>query len=161
MATLQDALKVGGCLERVPLPDWEDRQPIRLLYATPDFLDDIETDGVLHDPELAIAELTLYEHLWQRMSDFQCLERPGCGDLHLVMPVTKGVWKIHPNGLRVFGWAPAKHSLALVCYALASDTHSVRGLVAKKRDEVLRFIERHGLGGTVQKGGYLEVFPHQ
>ena len=159
MATLQDAIAKGH-LEAVPVPDWDFRLPIRSLYATPDFLDKIETDVPLHDPDLKIGELTLYEHLWQRMADFRCSERPSSGDLHLVMPVKKGVWKMHPNGLRVFGWAPAKHCLALVDYALASDIHGT-GLVAKRRDEVLKFIRQHQLEETVHKGGYLEVFPHQ
>jgi hypothetical protein len=159
MATFEQAL-ANGTLETVPVPSWDSRLPIRPLFASQDFLENIETDPVLHDPNLRIANLTLYEHLWQRMADFRCSVRPGSGDLHLVMPVEKGVWKMHPNGLRVFGWAPMKHSLVLINYALASKTHGT-SLVAEKRDEVLDFIKGNQLTATVQKGGYLEVFPHQ
>ena len=161
MATLLDALRPGGGLELVPIPDWEQRQAIRPLYATSDFLDRIETDPVLHDPKRMIGDRTLYEHLWERMTDFRCAERPGCGDLHLVIPVTKGVWKLHPVGLRVFGWAPHLHGLALVDYALADDTHKTKGLVAAKRETVLQFIRSYSLEETLLKGSYLEVFPHQ
>ena len=75
------------------------------------------------------------------------------------MPIKKSVWKMHPVGLRIFGWAPAPHSLAIVNYALSSQTHGT-GVVAQKRDDVLAFIKRHHLTQSVQKGGYLEVFPH-
>lgn len=160
MATLEDAI-YKGYLEVVPLPDWEARQPIRMLYATPTFLDQIEQDQKLHDEKLSEGGLTLYEHLWQRMSDFRCSNVAGCGDLLRVMPSRKRVWKLHSNGLRIFGWAPAPHSLALVCYELASVTHTTKGLADKLREEVITFVQEHQLLGTMQKGDYLAVFSNK
>ena len=160
MATIADALR-SSILETVPVPEWEQRLPIRPLYASPDFLDKIEEDAVLFDLKHAQGGRTLYEHLWQRLSEFRCARRPGSGDIHPVMPNHKGIWKMHSNGLRLFGWAPATHALALVEYALADETHSVKGLVARKREAVLAFIKTHGLTQTMMKGGYLEIFPHE
>jgi hypothetical protein len=159
MATIQYA-REHGWIEIVPLPDWEERQSIRALYATPDFLDRIEEDEALHDPTRSKGGRTLYDHLWQRMADFRCSARPGSGDIHQVMPIEKGVWKVHAPGLRLLGWPPAIHSLVLVEYVLADESHAA-GVIAKKREEVLAFIGANELSETMLTGAYLEIFPHQ
>ena len=145
-------------LEVVPIPEWDERLPIRCLYATPEFLDQIEEDKRLHDSALAIGRRTLYEHLWERMSDFRCGESAGCGDLLRVIPTQKRVWTLHANGLRLYGWAPEKRALALVNYALEAETHSIKGLVAQRREDFLGFIVRYALNDTMQIGDYLAVF---
>jgi hypothetical protein len=158
MATIDTAVATG-ILEVVPLPPWETRQSIRPLWATPSFLDLIEDAPEFHNEKNLIGRRTLYEHLWQKFSDFRCSQRPSPGDLHTMMPTKKGIWKMHPPGLRVYGWCPGKHSFVAVTYALEGDTKTDKTLNDKKRDAVLKFIHQHGLAETVKYGGYLEVFP--
>jgi len=165
MATLEPPIIATavrtGLLERVPLPDWESRLPIRNLYGTPDFLDDIEQNATLVDLNLSIANRTLYDHLWQMFADFRCAARPGAGNLRRMMPVDRGIWSMRPPKLRVYGWCPFTHAFVAVTWALEEDTKADKKLNNKMRDEVLAFIKKNKLEGGILKGEYLETFPNQ
>jgi hypothetical protein len=73
----------------------------------------------------------------------------------------KGIWKMHPPKLRIYGWCPATHQFVAVTWALESETKADKKLNDKKRDEVLGFIRSNGLGQAVKLGDILAVFPNQ
>ena len=159
MATIAEAV-AKGVLEKVPLPEWEKRQPIRMLYATPEFLDAIECDEGLHDTSNKSGGKSLYEHLWQMLRDFRCAKRPGAGDLRRMEPTKKGVWTMRPTKLRLYGWVPAPHSFVIVDWAYETETKDDKSLNDKKRDAVLMFIKTSKLENTKQLGDILALFPH-
>jgi hypothetical protein len=76
-------------------------------------------------------------------------------------PTKKGVWKMHPAKLRIYGWCPGVHQFAAVAWALETETKTDKKLNDKKRDEVLAFIRSNGLQETVKLGDILAVFPNQ
>lgn len=159
MTTIEQCV-AKGILEVVPVPDYDDRNPVRQLWATPSLLDEIEDSADLR--EMGEGGRSIYEHLWQFWADFRCARRPGgAGDLKRMMPTKKGVWKMHPPGLRVYGWVPRIHSFVCVTYATESDSHSDRGLNDRKFAEVLGFAISNDLVGTFKMGDYLALFPHQ
>src|SRR5262249_12511547 len=121
MATIVDAV-AAAVLEPFELPDWELRLPVRPLYVTPEFVDWADDSPQLHDKKLAIGGRILFEHLLLTMCEFRCAKRPQAGDLRRLIPTKNGLWKMHPPGLRLYGWCPAQHSFVIVTGALESDT---------------------------------------
>jgi hypothetical protein len=158
MATIAQAV-AAKVLEVVPLPPWEKRQAIRCLWATPDLLDWIDESEELQDPKRRLGQRTLGEHLWQFFANFRCSDRPSPGDLRVVMPPKKGVAKMHPPGLRIYGFVPAPHQFVAVAWAFEQQTKDDKSLNDKKREEVLAFIRAHGLEGEVRYGSYDKLFP--
>ncbi|MGY3034756.1 hypothetical protein ACVIIV_003926 [Bradyrhizobium sp. USDA 4354] len=120
MATVEDALRGAG-LELYELPDWETRQPIRQLWIEPSFWNWFDTDP-LHDEDLKIGGKTIGEHIEQMFCDLRCSERPGGGDLKRMRPTNKGVWKFHPAGARLYGWAAKEECMVVVTGALEAET---------------------------------------
>jgi hypothetical protein len=158
MATLEDAVK-AKVLEPYDLPDWERRLPIRSLWVAYELWDWTDSTGALHDMAHRIGGRTLYEHLEQMFCEFRCAPRFPAGDLRQMMPTRKGVRKLHPPKLRIYGWCPRSHAFVAVTGALEADTKSDKKLNDKKRDEVLTFIKTHKLEHLVLKGDNLAVFP--
>jgi hypothetical protein len=159
MATIDDAVGAGS-LVAFELPDWDRRLPIRPLWITPELCRWADETPELHDMALAVGRRTLFEHLLQLFCDFRCLERFHAGDLRRMMPNNKGVWKMHPARLRIYGWCPGQHQFVAVTYALEADTKSDRRLNNQKRDEVLTFIRANHLERTILRGDVLAVFPN-
>jgi hypothetical protein len=158
MATLEDNLKASG-LELYDLPDWERRLPIHQLWISAEFWDWFDDTKELHDERYRVAKRTLADQIEQLFCDFRCSIRPGAGDLKRAMPTRKGIWKIHPPKLRLYGWAPKIECLAVICGALELDTKDkTQGSInEKKRDEVLAFIKKNGL--PMKLGDILAIFP--
>src|SRR4051794_18928911 len=127
MATIAEAL-VRGTLEDFELPDWEARLPIRPLHVTPELFNWAEAKPELRDETLAVGRRTLFEHLTQMFSDFGCSQRPSAGDLRRMMPTARGIWSMHPVGLRVYGWCPAPSTFGAVPAALELETKQDRRL---------------------------------
>jgi hypothetical protein len=159
MATIAEAV-AKGILEKVALPEWEKRQPVRMLYAAPQFLDSIECDAALRDASKKSGGRVLYEHLWQMLCDFRCAKRPGAGDLRRMEPTKKGIWTMRPMKLRLYGWVPALHSFVIVDWAYEAETKKDKSLNNKKRDAVLGFIKTNKLEETKLLGDILALFPH-
>lgn len=151
MATIADAIK-SGRLAPYLLPEWERRSPIRNLYVRPEFFDWADSNAALMDMKLGKGGRDRLEHLEQLFCDFRCSQRPGAGDLKRMMPTSDGVWKMHPYGLRIYGWFPEKGTFAVVTGALVEDTKSTKGLNDQKLDEVLSFISQNKLTGHVILG---------
>jgi hypothetical protein len=160
MATLRDAVS-ARVLVPLELPAWESRLPIRPLWVTPGLITWADTTPQLHDTALAVGGRTLFEHLLQMFCDFRCAKRFHAGDLRRMTPTKKGIWKMHPAKLRIYGWCPGTHQFVAVTWAFEAETKADKKLNDKKRDEVLRFITSHGLQQTVMLGDILAVFPNQ
>lgn len=75
------------------------------------------------------------------------------------MPNKHGIWKLHPPGLRIYGWCPAPRSFVAVTGALESETKTDKKLNDKKRDEVRAFIKLHDVGAHIVRGDILAIFP--
>jgi hypothetical protein len=160
MATIADALR-AAVLEELQLPEWEPRLPERPLFVTPNFLDWADDTPQLHNTKLAVGGRTLFEHLVLALCEFRCASHPHAGDLRRLMPTKKGLWKMHTQGLRLYGWCPGKHQLAIVTGALEFETKADKTLNGKKVQEVEAFIKKHNLSGTILRGDTLAVFPHK
>jgi hypothetical protein len=156
---MEDAV-AANVLERYRLPDWELRLPIRSLWIAFEFWDWTDGSVDLHDKAFGVGRRTLFEHIEQMFCDFRCSQRFGASDLRRIMPVTKGIWKMHPPKLRIYGWCP-KPNNAFVAVAGAPEweTKSDKKLNDKKRDEVLSFIKTHKLEHTVLLGDISAIFP--
>lgn len=151
MATLSDALK-NEVVSLYLLPEWEGRSPIRKLYVTPEFFDWADEHPKLMDKKLGKAGKDRLEHLEQMFCDFRCAKRPGAGDLRRLIPNSAGVWKMHPYGLRVYGWFTARSEFVVVCGAIEEDTKSDKKLNDEKVKEVKQFIAKHELSDYVVLG---------
>jgi hypothetical protein len=161
MATLEDVV-TAKVLERYPLPDWEARLPIRLLWVAYELWDWIDAQDDLHATDLAIGGRTLFEHLEQLLCEFCCAPHFPAGDLRRMMPTAKGVWKMHPPKLRLYGWFPRPNSFVAVTAAREIETKTDKKLNDRKRDEVLGFIQKNQLQHLIVKGDPLAVFsPHK
>lgn len=158
MATIADALRLR-VLEGYAMPDWERRQPTRPLYCAGTFFDEIDGDERLLSNQFKDGGRILHEQLEQMFCDFCCAIRPSAAELKRLMPTRKRVWKMHPVGLRVYGWCPGTHSFVAITYALLADTKTDRTLNDKKREEVIEFAKRHKLEGTMAPGDYSALFP--
>jgi hypothetical protein len=158
MATLEDAVK-AKVLEPYTLPDWDLRLPIRPLWVAFVLWDWIDGRDDLHDMALGVGRRTLFEHIEQMFCDFRCSPRFPAGDLRQMLPNPKGIRKMHPPKLRIYGWCPAPHAFVAVTAAFESDTKTDKKLNDKKRDEVLAFIKANQLENLVLKGDNLAVFP--
>jgi hypothetical protein len=115
---------------------------------------------MLQDKKFVIGKRTLFEHLLMAFCDFTCEPQYRCGDLRRMLPNSKGVWKMHTPGLRIYGWAPKIHEFAAVTFATEMDTKSDKELNNQKLVEVEAFIKSQGLTGTIIRGDILAVFPH-
>ncbi|MBN9086985.1 MAG: hypothetical protein J0J01_08765 [Reyranella sp.] len=142
-------------LQSFDIPTDVDRLPIRPLHLTTELCDWI--DGPLYEDKRKIGGRTLYEHLEQYFIEFRC-DDVLHATLRRMMPNKKGVWKMHPPGLRVYGWVPAPHQFIAVCAALETDTHSDKTLNDKRREEVRDFIKKHHVTEIVY-GDFLHAFP--
>jgi hypothetical protein len=160
MATLKDVID-AGYLTTFELPEWEPRQPIRPLVVTPALLDWADETPEMHDKKSAIGKRTLFEHLLQMFCDFRCSERFHAGDLKRMLPTSKGIWKMHPPGLRIYGWCPRKHAFVAVTGATETQTKKQKGLNNQKRNEVTAFIKAHRLQQEMMMGDILAVFPYE
>jgi hypothetical protein len=158
MATVEDAV-AAKVLELYQLPDWELRLPIRHLWVAFEFWDWIDAKDDLHDMTFGVGGRTLFEHIEQMFCDFRCSQRYPAGDLRQVMPTSKGIRKMHPPKLRIYGWCPKPHAFVAVTGALEVETKRDKKLNDKKRDEVLSFIKTHKLEHTILRGDNLAVFP--
>lgn len=158
MATIDQAL-ANGVLERYWKPDWEMRSALRSICVAPELFDWIDnTPGLLAEENFQGGR-DLVEQLEQFFCAMMCDQRPSGGDLRRVMPVRLGIVKWHPPGLRVFGWYHEPGEFVAVAAAMSKDTHGPGGAarVAKLRDAVWAFAEKHGLTGTVLKGEIYEI----
>ena len=106
-----------------------------------------------------IGRRTLFEHIEQMFCDFRCSPVFPAGDLRQMLPNQKGVRKMHPPKLRIYGWCPAPHAFVAVTAAFEADTKTDKKLNDKKRDDVLAFITANELEKLVLKGDNLAVFP--
>ena len=157
MTTIENAIarELLGIFE---LPDWEARQPVRTLYVAFELFDWVDSQPMLNDIKRAIGGRTLSEHLEQMFCDFRCAQSPSAGDLRRMLPTKFGIWKMHPPGLRIYGWFSSRTAFVAVTAALEIDTKTDNSLNNKKRDYVLRFIRKSGLEHTVQRGDSLAIF---
>jgi hypothetical protein len=135
MATIEDAVK-DKVLEPYTLPDWELRLPIRPLWVAFVLWDWIDGEDDLHNVALGVGRRTLCEHIEQMFCDFRCSPRFPAGDLRQMLPTKKGVRKIHPPKMRIYGWCPAPHAFVAVTAAFETDTKKDKKLNGQKRDEV-------------------------
>jgi hypothetical protein len=145
----------ANVLQSFDIPAEVDRLPIRPLHLTMELCNWI--DGPLYQDKTKIGGRTLYEHLEQFFIEFRC-DIQLHATLRRMMPNTKGIWKMHPPGLRVYGWVPAPHSYIAVCAAFSADTHSDKSLNGKYRDEVRDFIRQHHVT-EILYGDFLHAFP--
>ena len=131
--------------------------PVRPLYVASELFDWVDSTDALYSKKR--GQRTLYEHLEQALCDFRCSDRPPAGELRRVMPTKRGVWKICPPGLRIFGWCPAPHSFVAVTAAFADETHAETSLTDAKVRYVRAFIARYELDETIEYGDVNALFP--
>lgn len=151
MTTIAKAVQ-SGILEEFMLPPWELRDAVRPLYAAPEFFEWADGTASLVDARRAIGRRLLHEHMEAMFSDFRCAERPGGGDLRRIRPNNFRVWKMHPPGLRIYGWFHRPREFVAITGALETETKTDRTLNDAKRDAVLTFARAHGLAETMLKG---------
>ena len=161
MATITSIVQ-AKILEPYQLPDWEVRLPIRQLWISFEFWDWVEATRSLHDQHRKIGGRTLCEHMEQLLCDFRCAPRIGAGDIKRMMPTPDGIWKLHPKGMRLYGWAPQKDAMVIIAGALESETKIDKDLNNKRMAQVLEFISANELSDSVERGEIYVVFPpHQ
>jgi hypothetical protein len=158
MATLREVIR-SGVIDEFGLPEWEDRPPVRSLWVAESLLAWADDTITLH--ETFVGGRSFFEHLVQMFCDFRCSPKFHHADLKRMVPTNKGVWHMYPAGLRIYGWCPAEHSFIAITGALEKDTKADVALNDAKRDEVLQFAFRHSLATTIQKGDFLDLFPHK
>ncbi len=158
MATIESVV-AAKILRPFELPTWEMRLPLWPLYVADDFFQWAKTETELDDLLYTKGGRSLREHLVQTFCDFRCSRRPPASDLRRMTPNRLGVWKMHPVGLRIYGWCPAQRSFAVVTGALESETKADKGLNDRKKKEVITFINTNKLNDTVVIGDILAIFP--
>lgn len=151
----------NGVLELVQLPPWEGREPLRPLYAAPEFFEWADATAFLVDEANKVGDRTPHEHMEQMFAEFRCSERPAGGDLHRVMPTKHGVWKMQPAKLRIYGWFHTPKQFVAISGATEPDTKAIKGLNDAKLREVLEFAKRHGLEGTILRGDHIAILHAQ
>ena len=159
MATIDDVIRTKA-LEVYALPDWEVR-PTRwpLWIASSSFWGWYDGTSALHDEERKINGRTMGEHIDLLLCDLRCSERPAAGNLRRMIPNSDKVWKFHPPGVRLYGFAAAQGAMVVVTGALERETKTIRNLNERKRDEVKAFIRTHRLESCVLSGDILAVYP--
>jgi hypothetical protein len=160
MATLKDAV-TATALECFEVPDWESRHAKRPLLISPGLWKWVDNTPELHDMKFARGSRTLFEHLLQMFCDFRCADHLHGSDLRRMMPTSDGVWHMYPPGLRVYGWAPARHSFVAVCAATEKSTKDDKLLNDQKRREVLAFARANSVAHTIKRGHFLDLFSHE
>lgn len=164
MATLDELLR-DGTLEPYQLAEWETRQPIWRLLIASSFWNWFDGTDALHDEKQKIGARTIGEHIEQTFCDLRCNQRPSAGDLRRMVPNRSGIWKIHPAGARLYGWACGVGQIVVVTGATETETKQKsedkkqKSLNDQKRDEVKKFIKDHKLQGTVLLGDILAIYP--
>ena len=158
MATFESVV-AAKVLHPFELPEWERRLPLWPLHVADDLYNWVSAKSEMHDQAFAKGGRLLREHLVTTLCDFRCSKRPPAGDLRRLTPTANGIWKMHPPGLRIYGWFPAQCSFVAVAAALEAETKADKGLNDQKLREVRDFIRAHGLQGTVLLGDILAVFP--
>lgn len=159
MATILDAAR-RKVIEPYEVPEWFDGLPVRPLYLAPDFWDWIDNEARAHKIESALGRRSRCEQMEIMFSEFRCGSRAiGHAELKRMTPTSGGVWKMHPPGLRVYGWCPGPHAFVAVCGAILEDVKAGKTLNDLHRDRVLDFIRTAGLASTIQLGDYLALFP--
>jgi len=100
------------------------------------------------------------EHLEMMFSDYRCADRPGAGDLKRMKPTGQGVRKMHPPGLRIYGFC-LKPGAAFVAVtgALEIETKRDGRVNTLKLREVRKFIRDNRLDDVVMRGNNYELFP--
>lgn len=157
MATIRDALKQGLLCE-YRLPDWELRDPIRCLYYHPDFFDGwLDINAPMNDPKSGKNYKTRAEHLEQQFCEWRCSHRPSGTELRRVMPVEKGVVKLHPFKSRVYGWFTKSGEFVAMSGATEEATKLDKKLTDRRRTEILKFLRDHKLEGELLQGEISEI----
>lgn len=152
-------MAASGALKLFDLPPWETRPPLWPLYIATEFEDWTDLTPELFDPTKKIGGRFLGEHLALCLSDFRCSRRPPAGDLRRLTPTKKGIWKLHPPGLRLYGWCPKPQSFVVVTGALEIETKKDKKLNDYKQSSVVNFIKANKLQAWVVLGDINAVFP--
>ena len=159
MATIAGAL-AAQVLHEFVLPDHEGRAPLRPLYVATELFDWIDETDELYEKNWGPKSggRTMQEHLSQTFCDFRCDARPLVGELNRVQPTSKGVWKIHSPGLRIYGWVPAPHAFVAVRPAFTANVHGPQSATKQLVSEVIAFAKTHGLSETIKRGDRSALF---
>lgn len=158
MATIANIVQTK-IVEVYQLPSWEPRLPLRQLWVAYQFWDWVENTIELHDDSFKSGGRTLFEHMEQIFCDFRCSKRIGAGDIRRMVPNVDGIRKMHPVGLRIYGWAPEKDSFVAVTGTLESVTKRDKMTNDNKMKCVLDFIKSNNLKHTVTQGDNSVVYP--
>lgn len=148
-------------LEEYVMPGWEGRQPVRPLYAAGKLFDWFDNEPRLFDRRLGIGGRDRSEHLLQFLNDMRCDDPLRASDLKRVEPTRSRVWKLHPQGLRIYGWFCEPGVFVAIEGALVEDTKNGSGLNNVKRKAVETFASKHGLENTMLKGDHRAIIHGQ
>ena len=159
MATISGALSLG-VLTEFRLPDHDGRAPLRPLYIATQLFDWIDGTDELYVENWSRRDggRSMAEHLSQTFCDFRCAARPLVGDLNRVSPTSKGIWKIHSPGLRIFGWVPVEHAFVAVVPAFSDNVHGPNSTLTQAVADVVAFAKNNGLQGTIKRGDRSALF---
>ena len=158
MATLLDAVR-GRHLEIFEVPEWDNRMPVRQLYVAPALWDWIDNEPRAHVATADRGGRSPFEHMDQMFSDYRCDPRAlRHGDLKRMQPTSNGIWRIHPPGLRVFGWVAVQQAFVAVRAVMEADLKDGTLSYDDQRAAVLDFARVHDLEHTIIRGDYLAVF---
>lgn len=166
MSTI-DALVRSGDLVTYELPDWERRSPVRRFVYAPEIEDWFDGEPRAYDGSIKYGGRTPDEHFQQFFADFCCAIRPCVADLKRLEPTSNGIWKAHPQGLRVFGWFFTPDNFVAITAALEADLkpkhkHHLPAKAtsyAAQNTLVRNFIKKHDLGKTILPGDAIKIFP--
>jgi len=134
---------------------------VRPLYVAPGLFDWFDNEPRLFDRKLRIGGRERGEHLMQFFNDMRCDDPLRASDLRRVLPALSRVWKLHPQGLRIYGWFCEPGVFVAVEGAIVEDTKGGTGLNDAKRKAVEAFADRHGLRDTMMKGDHRAVIHGQ
>lgn len=157
MATIADLVR-RGVLDEYELQDWEVRVPLRPLYVAPAIFEWVDSTPETYDGRLLKAKRTPLDHLEQFFADLRCSARPAVSGFRRMTPTKHGIWKCHPELLRVFGWICAPDTFVAISAVLERDVKANKALYATHMKRVRAFIIAHKLKNEVLMGDARAVF---
>jgi hypothetical protein len=159
MSTIAKCVR-NGQLELYDVPSWEHRTPIREAYVDPALWQWVDAqDEPFFTPQARLGRRSSYEHLLIMLNDFRCAERPpGAAELKRMLPTGRGVWKLHPPSLRIFGWVPEADRFVAVCARTEAELKHDSALYQEALDTVVRRRKSMGLDSDYINGDYRAIF---
>ena len=139
------------------MPEWETRCPIRSVYVAPQFWNWVDGRDDIH--EIFSGGRSIFEHIELMLIDLRCAKKPpGADELRRMTPHPDGVYRLQPEGSRVYGWMPEKGTFVLVSADTKAAFKTDFSLYEHHRKGVVDFRRHLGLNANFLTGDYRALF---